>query len=125
MKNEDTRIMKEILAEKDGKMTKAEAASIITFFALKNGFETGENGAWGLPAIHSRELNFTYETEMTGETNWEEHRIGQKVKLSASTARMGWQGTPEDLIKTADEIRRGAELVRFLNSLELEWVETF
>ena len=38
---------------------------------------------------------------------------------------MGGQPTVEELLKTADEIRRGAELAAELQGMNLTWTETF
>ena len=75
--------------------------------------------------IISDELNFTFTARTTENTDWAAHKIEQSLTVMASVRRMGGQPTVKELLKTADEIRRGAELTADLQSMNLTWVETF
>ena len=51
-----------------------------------------------------------------------ENRIAAyKVEVQVSVKRMGGEPTPEELLKASDEIRRGAELMRKLQNLNLAY----
>ena len=45
------------------------------------------------------------------------------LTFRASLASMGGNSTPEDLLEAADIIRRGAELVKELESMNLSYTE--
>lgn len=106
-------------------MTKEEVKNIIRDKAMEYGFEVSYLDGWhGFPDIISEELNFTYDNELTENTDWKTGILEQSLAITASVRRMGGQPTVEELLKTADEIRRGAELVAELKNLHLTWVET-
>ncbi len=44
-----------------------------------------------------------------------------KVEVQASVRKMGGQPTAEELFEAADQIRRGAELMRHLQSMDLRY----
>ena len=107
-------------------MTKAEVNGIIRAAAARHGFTaTEETGFQGFSEIRSEELNFTYLPQTTEDTDWAAHRVCQRLTVTASVRKMGGNPTVEELLKTADEIRRGAELTAELQGMELAWVETF
>ena len=107
-------------------MTKAEANGIIREAAARHGFETTEEaGFQGLSEIRSEELNFTFTVRTTENTDWAAHRIEEALTVTASVRKMGGQPTVEELLKTADEIKRGAELTAELQGIGLTWTETF
>ena len=107
-------------------MTKAQVNEKIKAAAKAHGFETTEQpGFQGMTEIISRELNFTYTILNTENTDWAAHRIEQSLTVTASVRRMGGQPTVEELLKTADEIRRGAELAAEIQEMNLTWTETF
>ena len=107
-------------------MTKAQVNGIIRRAAARYGFETtDEAGFHGFSEIRSEELNFTYRVRTTENTDWEAHRVEQALTITASVRKMGGQPTVEELLKTADEIKRGAELTAELQGTDLTWTETF
>ena len=107
-------------------MTKAQVNETIKAAAKAHGFETTEQpGFQGLTEIISEELNFTFTAQNTENTDWAAHRIEQSLTVSASVRKMGGQPTVEELLKTADEIRRGAELTAELQSMNITWTEIF
>ena len=107
-------------------MTRAQVNEIIRRAAARYGFETTEEGGFhGFSEIRSEELNFTYSVRVTKNTDWTAHRVEQELTITASVRRMGGQPTVEELLKTADEIRRGAELTLELQGTDLTWTETF
>lgn len=105
-------------------MTKKEVKDIIKDKAMEYGFEVGEMDGWhGFPDIISEELNFTYSNEVTENTDWKAGILEQTLTVTASVRRMGGQPTAEELLQTADEIRRGAGLVLALRKENLTWRE--
>ena len=107
-------------------MTKAQVNKKIKAVAQTHGFgATEQPGFQGMTEIISRELNFTYMILNTENTDWAAHRIEQSLTVTASVRRMGGQPTVEELLKTADEIRRGAELAAEIQEMNLTWTETF
>ena len=105
-------------------MTKNELNEIIRSKAREHGFETSEEqGFHGFTDILSEELNFTYSTAMTENTDWRAGVLEQTLTITASVRRMGGRPTAEELLQTADEIRRGAGLVLALQKENLTWRE--
>lgn len=105
-------------------MTRTEINKVIRETSAAYGFTTRE-GCQGLEEPSSEELNFIWRTRTTENTDWMAHRVEQEAELAASVRKMGGNPTPEELLKTADEIRRGAELVKELNQMNLTWTEEF
>ena len=107
-------------------MTKAQINERIRVVAKAHGFQTTtEPGCQGFVEIISEELNFTFKTRLTENTDWTAHRIEQSLTASASVRKMGGQPSVEELLKTADEIRRGAELVEEIQEMNLTWTKTY
>lgn len=107
-------------------MTKNEVSEIIRNKARAHGFETSEEmGHHGFPDILSEELNFTYSNTPTENTDWRAGILEQTLTITASVRRMGGQPTAEELLQTADEVRRGAELLIELQGIDLTWKEQF
>ena len=107
-------------------MTRNELNEIIRSKAREYGFETSEErGFHVFTDILSEELNFTYHTAATENTDWRAGVLEQSLIITASVRRMGGQPTAEELLQTADEIRRGAELVAELQGIDLTWTEHF
>ena len=107
-------------------MTKAQVNEKIKAAAQAHGFKTGDElNFQGITEIISEELNFTFTVQHTENTDWAAHRIEQSLTVTASVRRMGGQPTVEELLKTADEIKRGAELTAEIQSMNLTWTEEF
>ena len=105
-------------------MNRVEINEAIKAASAAHGFITRE-GFQRLEEPVSEELNFIWNTRTTENTDWTAHRVEQEAELTASVRKMGGNPTPEELLKTADEIRRGAELVKELNQMNLTWTEEF
>lgn len=58
-----------------------------------------------------------------GNCDFEKKIAAYKVEVKASIRKMGGNPTPEELLKAADQIRRGAELARNLQAMELAYME--
>lgn len=104
-------------------MTINEVKNIITATANEYGFQTSESAFSRLPIIESEELNFSLLERHDGD--WEACKVTVHIEAAASVRKMGGSPTVEELLKTAEEIKRGAELVAKLQSLELAFTETF
>ncbi|OLR55057.1 hypothetical protein BHK98_02625 [Hornefia porci] len=108
-------------------MTKMEICERIKEAARAHGFTVSEkmSTVTGLPEIISEEMNFTFLARTTENTDWAARRVEEAIEASASVRKMGGSPTPEELLITADEIRRGAELIHDLQSMNLTYIETF
>lgn len=107
-------------------MIKAQVNEAIKAAAKAHGFETNEQpGLQGITEIKSEELNFTFTIKNTENTEWAARKAEQSLTVTASIRKMGGQPTVEELLKTADEIRRGAELTAELQGMNLTWTEEF
>ena len=107
-------------------MTKENVNEAIMKAAQAFGFKVKEEVNYqGLLEIISEELNFTYHVDSTSRTDWAAHRVELKLTITGSVRKMGGQPTVEELLKTADEIKRGAELLQELQAQGLIWTEEF
>lgn len=107
-------------------MTRSQVNETIKAAAQAHGFKTTEKpGFQGITEIISEELNFIFMVRNTENTDWEAHKIEQSLMVTANICRMGGQPTVEELLRTADEIRRGAKLVAEIQAMNLIWTETF
>lgn len=102
--------------------TRQRINEIIKDFAENTPF--GVKTGWhGFAEYTGENLNFF--TEVETHFDLKEQIVTNKVSMRASVCRMGGNPTPEELIAVADEIRRGADLVRCINAFELECTESF
>lgn len=107
-------------------MTKEQINEAIRAEAEANGFKaTMEAGLFGIVGILSDELYFTIMAQKADSTDRNAGKAEWNVTTSASVRRTGGGQTAEGLLKTADEIRRGAELVMKINSMNLTLTEEF
>ena len=107
-------------------MSKAQINNILRETAKAHGFETSdEAGLQGFSEIQSEELNFTYGVQITDNTDWKKRFVEQRLTVTASVRKMGGEPTAMELFHTADEIKRGALLIRDLEEMDLTWTETF
>ena len=105
-------------------MTKKELNGIIAKAAAAHGFETSEGtGVMGLTEIRSENLNFTFQPKTSKDTDWEKGIYKINLAITASVSRMGGSPSPQELLQTAEEIKRGAELTAELQSMNLSWIE--
>lgn len=54
--------------------------------------------------------------------DFEKRIMAYRVEVQASVRKMGGQPTPEELFEAADQIRRGAELARNLQNMNLTYM---
>ena len=106
-------------------MTRQEINNIIKEKAEAYGFEADTNSrVYGIRQRNYISIQF-FETSDLEKTDWE-NKIGwMNIEVKASICRMGGETTPEELLTAAEEIKRGAELVRELQELHLSYSEKF
>ena len=68
--------------------------------------------------ILSDEVNFTFSVE-NGGSDWKEGIERDAMKMNVSVRKMGGQPTVDQLLKTADEIKRAAQLMENINSMNI------
>ena len=90
--------------------------------AMRHGFGWRDSALSDLPRITSDNMNFILTPSVDPASNWASGSIRLNYTVSASVSRMGGSPTVEELFQTADEIRRGAELVRELQSMGLFYI---
>ena len=108
-------------------MTKQEVNEIISSKAAEYGFEIEENSlGWNNKRMGEDYINIQiFQNSNLEKTDWEK-RIGYiDIEASASVSRMGGSPTPEELLKAADEIARGAKFTAELQSMKLSYERTF
>ena len=103
-------------------MTFNDACEHIRETANNYGFEVTQDRYSRLPIIRSEELNFFLMEKHN--YDMEKRIVTTHIKVSASVRKMGGNPAPEELLKTADEIRRAAELVLRLQGMNLSFEET-
>ena len=107
-------------------MTKQEVNEIISSKATEYGFEMEENSmGWNNKHTGKDYINIQIlQNSNLDKTDWE-NRIGCiDIEASASVSRMGGSPTPEELLKAADEIARGAKFTAELQSMGLSYERT-
>ena len=108
-------------------MTKQEITEIINSKAAEYGFEMEENSmGWNNKRTGQDYINIQiFQNSNFEKTDWEK-RIGCiDIEASASVSRMGGSPTPEELLKAADEITRGAKLTAEIQSMGLFYERAF
>ena len=108
-------------------MTKKEIAEIIESKAADYGFEMEENSmGWNNKRTGEDYITIQiFRNNNIEKTDWE-NRIGYiDIEACASVSRMGGNPTPEELLKAADEIARGAKFTAELQSMGLSYTKTF
>ena len=109
-------------------MTKNEILATIKEAAACHGFTTEENNWYRWTNIKepdSHYLNFTVTDEVAEDTDWSKREITMNLHFQASLASMGGNPTPDELLRAAEIIRAGAELVRELEAMHLSYKETY
>ena len=108
-------------------MTKQEVNEIISSKAAEYGFEIEENSlGWNNKRMGQDYISIQiFQNNNLEKTDWEK-RIGHiDIEACASVSRMGGNPTPEELLKAADEIARGAKFTAELQSMGLSYERTF
>ena len=103
-------------------MEKAQIQERIENAAAQHGFSVKYAGRDWLPDIVSENMNFILLGQTDPTSDWKSGRVRVNIMASASVSRMGGDPTPDELLQTADEIRRGAELLRELQNAGLSYI---
>ena len=108
-------------------MTKKEIAEIIESKAAEYGFEIERYPVgWA-----TRQTGESYvridinEVENEVKSDWDAHKIWLDLKAEGSICKMGGRNTPEELLKAAEEIAKGAKFAAEINSMGLSYERTF
>ena len=109
-------------------MTKEQVIAIIKEAAERHGFTTCKYSMTRLIEIkepgETHFLNFTIWERIAPDTDWSRREVTMNLHFRASLACMGGEPTPEDLLMASDIIRRGAELVKELEAMDLSYTVT-
>ena len=108
-------------------MTRKEIAEIIESKAAEYGFEIERYPVgWA-----TRQTGESYvridinEKENESKSDWDARKICLDLKAEGSICKMGGRNTPEELLKAADEIAKGAKFAAEINGMELSYERTF
>ena len=106
--------------------TKEQVIEIIKNEIYMNGFQPEMNERFSpLPILkHDGESYVAVKILATFDfknSDFENRIEAYKVEVQTSVQRMGGEPTPEELLKASDEIRRGAELMRNLQNMDLTY----
>ncbi len=108
-------------------MTKEQVIAIIKEAAERHGFTTCKYTMTRLIEIiepgDTHYLNFTIWERFAEDTDWSKREVTMNLHFRASLAFMGGEPSPEDLLIASDIIRRGAELVKELEVMNLSYTE--
>ena len=63
--------------------------------------------------------------ENEGKSDWDAHKIWLDLKAEGSICKMGGCNTTEELLKTAEEIAKGAKFAAEINSMGRSYERTF
>lgn len=96
----------------------SEFNEIILEQSKRFGFEAAPCSYLRYYQIQSEEVNFTFNVE-DGGSDWNRGIERDAMKVNASVRKMGGQPTVEQLLKTADEIKRAAQLMENINSMNI------
>ena len=108
-------------------MNKQEIAKVIESKAAEYGLKLQENTmGWANESDRDTCIRIEIRKETDYEkTDWEARKVFRDIKANASICQMGGNSTPEELLKAADEIARGAKFTAEINGMELSCIETF
>ena len=101
-----------------------EFNSIIREQSEAFGFKTEQMNYSRFLVIKSEEVNFMVHEKDAG-SDWKNCTSRDGLTMGASVRKMGGSPTVEELLKTADEIKRAALLVEKINSLDVVLEEVF
>ena len=108
-------------------MTKQEVNEIISSKAAEYGFEIEENSlGWNNKRMGQDYISIQiFQNNNLEKTDWEK-RIGHiDIEACASVSRMGGNPTPEELLKAAEEVAKGAKFANEINGMGLSYERTF
>ena len=108
-------------------MTKEQVISIIKEAAERHGFTTCKYTMTRLIEIkepgETHYLNFLIQENLPEGIDWSKREVTMNLHFRASLASMGGEPSPEDLLFASDIIRRGAEMVKELETMNLSYTE--
>ena len=99
-----------------------ETQEAIRDAAARHGFDTDIPAMRDFPSVAAENLNFLFTPTVDPTSDWKSGKVRISVAASASVSRMGGDPTPDELLRTADEIHRGAELLRELQNADLSYM---
>ena len=108
-------------------MNKQEIAKVIESKAAEYGLKLQENTmGWANESNHDSYIRIEVRKERDyDKTDWEARKVFWDIKANANICQMGGNPAPEELLKAADEIARGARFTAAINSMELSCIENF
>ena len=108
-------------------MTKKEIAEIIESKAAEYGFEMERYTlCWSTRQTPKSYIRIDIkEKQDNDKTSWKDRRVWLDIEATGSICRMGGDDTPEELLKSAEEIARGAKFAAEINGMNLSYIETF
>ena len=108
-------------------MTKKETPEIIESKAAAYGFEIQRYSmGWATCQTSKSYIRIDIkEMENEGKSDWDAHKIWLDLKAEGSICKMGRRNTPEELLKTAEEIAKGAKFAAEINSMGRSYERTF
>ena len=108
-------------------MTKKGIPEIIESKAAAYGFEIQRYSmGWATCQTSKSYIRIDIkEMENEGKSDWDAHKIWLDLKAEGSICKMGGRNTPEELLKTAEEIAKGAKFAAEINSRGLSYERTF
>ena len=108
-------------------MTKKETPEIIESKAAAYGFEIQRYSmGWATCQTSKSYIRIDIkEMENEGKSDWAAHKIWLDLKAEGSICKMGGRNTPEELLKTAEEIAKGAKFAAEINSMGRSYERTF
>ena len=108
-------------------MTKKEPPEIIESKAAAYGFEIQRYSmGWATCQTSKSYIRIDIkEMENEGKSDWDAHKIWLDLKAEGSICKMGGRNTPEELLKAAEEIAKGAKFAVEINSRGLSYERTF
>ena len=99
-------------------MTIAEVNESIATIAAMHGFETEKTSYSEFLQIKSQEMNFIFSVIDVG-SDWDARIERKGVTMHASVRKMGGQPSVEELLATAEEVRRAALVMNLFNLMQI------
>lgn len=99
-------------------MTIAEVNETIATIATMHGFKTEKTNYSEFLEIKSEEVNFMFSVHDAG-SDWKAKIERKGVTLQVSVRKMGGQPSVEELLATAEEVRRAALVMNLFNLMQI------
>ena len=119
--------MRECSRSTSSSRRRGQIAEIIESKAAEYGFTMQENTmGWANESDRDTCIRIEIRKETDYEkTDWEARKVFRDIKTNSSISQTGGPPRPEELLKAADEIARGAKFTAEINGMELSCIETF